>query len=159
MASTATGSRQIFVNLPVRDLKRSIAFFRTLRYEFDPRFTDQNAACMIVSDDIFVMLLAAPFFRTFTPKNIADTTSSAEVLVSLSAPTRAEVDRVVHSALRAGGRPTGRPREQGFMYEWGFEDLDGHTWEFFWMDPAHLERPAKSNVAVSSMLTDQPPAP
>jgi len=133
---------KIFVNLPVRDLARSMEFFKKLGYRFDPRFTDENAACMVVSDDIFVMLLVEKFFRTFTAKTVADTGRSTEVLVGISLPSRDDVDHIVKTALAAGARPTGAPKEHGFMYQRGFEDLDGHVWEYFWMDPAHLRRRA-----------------
>jgi uncharacterized protein len=129
---------KIFVNLPVRDLGRSTAFFTKLGYEFNPQFTDDKAACMIVGEDIYVMLLVEPFFKTFTAKDVADTRASTEVLVGLSLPTRADVDRIVQTALRAGARPVGAPKDHGFMYERGFEDLDGHVWEYLWMDPAHV---------------------
>jgi uncharacterized protein len=130
-------ANRIFVNLPVRDLDRSIAFFEKLGYAFERRFSDDKVACLRVADDIFVMLLLEKHFKTFTAKDVADTRTSQEVLVGLSAPTRADVNRAVQTALGAGARPIGRPRDQGFMYEWGFEDLDGHTWEYVWLDPAH----------------------
>ena len=134
---------KIFINLPVKDLARSMGFFKKLGYGFDPRFTDENAACMIVSDDIFVMLVVEKFFRTFTAKSIADTGYASEVLVGLSLPSRADVDRVVRAALLAGARPTGAARDRGFMYERGFEDLDGHVWQYLWMDPARLQSGAQ----------------
>lgn len=127
---------QIFVNLPVKDLKRSVEFFTTLGYRFNPQFTDENATCMVVGGDIFVMLLVEKYFRTFTPKAIADAKRTTEVLVALSAPSREDVDRVVKAALAAGGTRYSEPKDHGFMYQWGFEDLDGHIWEHFWMDPA-----------------------
>ena len=126
---------QIFVNLPVRDLARSVEFFGKLGYRFDPRFTDANATCMIVSDDIFVMLLVEEFFGTFTPKPIADARRSTEVLVALSHESREAVDRIVADAFAVGARRYAEPKDHGFMYQWGFEDPDGHIWEHFWMDP------------------------
>jgi predicted lactoylglutathione lyase len=129
---------KIFVNLPVKDLARSVAFFERLGYTFDPRFTDENATCMVVGDDIFVMLLVEPYFETFTPKPIADATRSTEALVALSAPSREAVDRLVEAALAAGARRYREPEDRGFMYQWGFEDLDGHIWAHIWMDPAAL---------------------
>ena len=131
-------SKQIFVNLPVKDLARTVGFFGKLGYTFDPRFTDQNATCMIVGENIFAMLLVEPFFATFTPKPVADATRSTEVLVALSLDSRAAVDRIVEDALAAGAKRYCEPKDHGFMYQWGFEDLDGHIWEYFWMDPAHL---------------------
>lgn len=132
-------STKIFVNLPVQDLARSVGFFRKLGYAFDPRFTDENATCMIVGENIYAMLLVEPFFQTFTPKSIADARKTTEALVALSMDSRAEVDRIVEAALAAGARRYRDPKDHGFMYEWGFEDLDGHLWEHFWMDPAAAE--------------------
>jgi predicted lactoylglutathione lyase len=130
---------KIFVNLPVKDLDRSVAFFTKLGYKFNPQFTDENATCMIVGDDIFVMLLVERFFQTFTPKPIADAKSNTEALVGLSVTSRDEVNRIVETALAAGARRYREPQDHGFMYQWGFEDLDGHIWEYFWMDPATIQ--------------------
>jgi uncharacterized protein len=129
----------IFVNLPVRDLDRSVAFFTALGYPFNAQFTDENATCMVISDDIYAMLLVEPFFQTFTPKSIADAKATSEVLVALSMDSRGEVDRIVDAALAAGGRPVREPQDLGFMYSRAFEDLDGHIWEYLWMDPAHVQ--------------------
>jgi hypothetical protein len=129
-------STQIFVNLPVHDLGRSVEFFRKLGYAFDPRFTDENATCLILGENIYAMLLVEPFFQTFTPKSSADAKKTTEALVALSMDSRAEVDRIVEAALGAGARRYRDPKDHGFMYEWGFEDLDGHIWEYLWMDPA-----------------------
>jgi uncharacterized protein len=128
-------ARQIFVNLPVKDLERSVAFFTRLGFTFDPKFTDKNATCMIVAENIFVMLLVEPFFGTFTAKKIADSRSTTEVLVCLSCDTRAEVDALVAKALAAGGTAPRAPQDHGFMYGHGFEDLDGHIWELVYMAP------------------------
>jgi len=128
----------MFVNLPVKDLKRSVDFFGRLGYSFDPRFTDENATCMIVGDDCFVMLLVGNFFERFTPKPIADAKVSTEAMVALSTDSRVEVDRMVETALAAGARTVREPEDLGFMYGRSFEDLDGHIWEYFWMDPARL---------------------
>ena len=124
---------KIFVNLPVKDLKRSIAFFTKLGYSFNPQFTDDNAACLVISEDIYSMLLTEPMFKTFTPKAVVDAKTSTEVLVALSLDSREEVDRIVRTALEAGARRYAEPRDHGFMYQWGFEDPDGHIWEYFWM--------------------------
>jgi hypothetical protein len=129
-------SRQIFVNLPVRDLARSVEFFGKLGYRFDPRFTDANATCLILGESLFAMLLVEPFFRTFTPKALADAKRSTEAIVALSLESRDAVDRLVNDALAAGAGRYREPKDHGFMYEWGFEDLDGHLWEYLWMDPA-----------------------
>jgi len=138
-AAPAGASRsKMFVNLPVQDLERSVAFFTRLGYRFNPQFTDDNATCMIVGEDSFVMLLVEPFFRTFTPKPIADARKATEALVALSLGSRDEVNRMVETALAAGARRYKEPEDRGFMYGWGFEDLDGHIWEYFWMDPTAL---------------------
>jgi predicted lactoylglutathione lyase len=129
-------ARQIFVNLPVKDLKRSVTFFTALGYTFDPRFTDDNATCMIVGENIFVMLLVERFFQTFTKKALCDATKSTEVLVCLSCDSRAHVDRLVAQALAAGGTTPNQPQDHGFMYGHGFQDLDGHLWELVYMEPA-----------------------
>ena len=128
-------ARQIFVNLPVKDLKRSVSFFTALGYRFNPQFTDDNATCMIVSDDIFVMLLVEPFFKTFTKRQLCDTRTHTEGLVAISVDSRAEVDRLVKTAVAAGGSYAVDAQDHGFMYGWSFYDPDGHHWEVFWMDP------------------------
>ena len=130
---------KIFVNLPVKDLNRSVAFFTKLGYKFNAQFTDENATCMIVGEDIFVMLLVEKFFKTFTPKPLADAKRSTEALVGLSATSRDDVNRIVEIALAAGARRHKEPDDKGFMYGWGFEDLDGHLWEYLWMDPATIQ--------------------
>jgi uncharacterized protein len=127
--------RQIYVNLPIRDMQRSRAFFAALGFSFNPGFTNEQGACMVVADDIFVMLLVEPFFQTFTKKRVADARESTEVLVCLSCSSREEVDALVKKALAAGGRAPNPPQDHGFMYGHGFEDLDGHQWELVWMDP------------------------
>ncbi len=124
---------QIFVNLPVRDLPRSVEFFTRLGYTFEPKFTDENATCMIVSEQIFVMLLVEKFFQTFTPKPISDARTSTEVLIALSADSREHIDALVAKALAAGGKTPMEARDYGFMYQHGFEDLDGHLWELVYM--------------------------
>ncbi|WP_369980596.1 VOC family protein [Xanthomonas bundabergensis] len=121
--------QMIFVNLPVRDLEVSKTFFAALGYAFNPTFTDQNAACMIVSDSIFVMLLVEPFFAGFTSKPISDARAGTEVIIALSAPSREAVDTHLEKALAAGAREPQPPRDYGFMYQRGFEDRDGHLWE------------------------------
>ena len=125
--------RQIFVNLPVRDLDRSKAFFSRLGFGFNPQFTDEKAACMIVEDNICVMLLAEPFFKTFTSKPVADAKKSTEVLVCLSCGSKGEVDGLVAKAGANGGRTVREPQDHGFMYQHAFEDPDGHIWELVHM--------------------------
>ena len=131
--------KQIFVNLAVKDLDKSKAFFEKLGYSFNPQFTNQDAACMVISDTIYAMLLTEPFFKGFTPKEMVDAKKATEVLVCLSAASRAEVDEVVRKAVAAGGRIYNEPQDHGFMYGHGFEDLDGHLWEFAYMEPSHIQ--------------------
>jgi uncharacterized protein len=133
-------STQIFVNLPVKDLNKSVEFFTKLGYEFNPKFTDENATCMIVSENIFVMLLVEKFFKTFVPKEICDTTKNVEVLVALSFESRAAVDEMVRKAIAAGGSTCKEPNDMGFMYQHGFQDLDGHIWEIFFMEESETEQ-------------------
>lgn len=130
---------KIFVNLPVKDLNKSVAFFTTLGYTFNPQFTDENATCMIISEDIFVMLLVEPYFKGFTKKLIPDTQTNAQAIIALSAESREEVDTLVNLALQAGGTAPNAAQDQGYMYGHGFQDLDGHLWEVMWMDPAALQ--------------------
>ncbi len=128
-------SRKIFVNLAVRDLKKSREFFSTLGFEFNPKFSDDNAACMILSEEAYVMLLTESFFKTFTRRELCDTSRQTEGLFALSCNSRAEVDELVKKAIGAGGKHAMEPQDQGFMYGWSFYDPDGHHWEVFWMDP------------------------
>jgi len=127
-------STQIFVNLPVKDLDKSVKFFSKLGYKFDPQFTDGNATCMIISEDIFVMLLVEKFFRTFTKKEICDSSKSTETILCLSADSREEVDEMINKAVEAGASTPNEKQDQGFMYGHGFQDLDGHLWEVMFMD-------------------------
>lgn len=126
-------TQQIFVNLPVADLPRSKAFFAALGFEFNPQFTNEQAASMVVADNIFVMLLVKPFFATFTDRPVADATQSTEVLVCLSCDSRGRVDELVAKAVAAGGRALRAAQDHGFMYGHGFEDPDGHIWELVHM--------------------------
>jgi predicted lactoylglutathione lyase len=131
--------RQIYVNLAVKDLAKSKEFFSTLGFPFNPQFTDEKAACMIISGDASVMLLAEPFFRGFTRREPCDTTRANEALLALSCESRAEVDAMVRKAIDAGGSHAMDPQDHGFMYGWSFYDLDGHHWEVLWMDPRALQ--------------------
>jgi uncharacterized protein len=128
-------SRLIFVNLAVRDLQRSMAFYKALGFEFNPKFTDDKAACMVISDKAFVMLLTEPFFKTFTTRQQCDTNTHVEGLFALSCESRAAVDDIVKKAVAAGGSHAMDPQDHGFMYGWSFRDPDGHHWEPLWMDP------------------------
>lgn len=125
---------KIFVNLPVKNLDSSVKFFTRLGYSFNPQFTDENATCMIVDENIFVMLLVEPYFKTFIDKDICDATRSTEVIVCLSAESRAQADDLVAKATAGGGKATAS-KDYGFMYQTGFQDLDGHLWELAYMDP------------------------
>jgi predicted lactoylglutathione lyase len=127
--------RKMFINLAVRDLQQSKAFFSALGFAYNPKFTDDNAACMVVSDDAFAMLLAEPFFKSFTRRQPCDTTKQTEALIALSCGSRAEVDDLVKKAIAAGGTHAMDPMDHGFMYGWSFYDLDGHHWELVWVDP------------------------
>lgn len=127
-------NKQIFVNLPVKDLNKSKEFFSALGYTFNPQFTDDNAACMVIADNsIYAMLLMEDFFKTFTSKRIASAHEVTEVLTCLSCESREEVDQLVAKALKAGGKVPREPQDHGFMYAHGFEDLDGHIWELAYM--------------------------
>ena len=130
---------QIFVNLPVKDLDKSIEFFTQLGYIFNPQFTDGNATCMIISNTIYAMLLAEPFFKTFTKQEVTDTSVANESFICLSAESREAVDAMVSKAVAAGATAPNAAQDHGFMYGHGFADLDGHFWEYMWMDPSHIK--------------------
>lgn len=132
-------AKPIYINLPVRDLQSSIAFFTQLGFDFDPQCSDDNAVCMIVDDNIFVMLLVEAFFQTFTPKPVCDARQSTEVLLCLALASRDEVDAMVAAALAAGGSAPLPARDHGFMYGHGFQDLDGHLWELIYMSAPAAE--------------------
>jgi predicted lactoylglutathione lyase len=128
-------SRQIFVNLPIADMQRSKAFFTALGFSFNPQFTNEQGACMVIADDIYAMLLVKPFFQTFIDTDIADATRTTEVLTCLSCASREEVDELVRKAVAAGGKAHRQPQDHGFMYGHGFVDPDGHVWELVHMVP------------------------
>jgi len=132
-------AQKIFVNLPVRNLNKSTAFFRKLGFTFNAQFTDKTAACMVISEDIYVMLLTESKFKTFTPKQICDATRSTEVLVCLSSSSRNDVNEMVRKAVAAGGTTYKEPQDHGFMYGHGFQDLDGHIWELAFMEPSAIK--------------------
>ena len=127
-------ARKMFVNLPVKDLNKSIDFFTKLGFKFNPQFTDENATCMIIGEDSFVMLLVEKYFQTFTKKKIADSTKTTEVLIALSADSKQEVEDIVNNAIKAGGSLYNEPQDHGWMYQHSFQDLDGHQWEVAYMD-------------------------
>ena len=130
---------KIFVNLPVLNLGKSIQFFKGLGYSFNQQFTDDSAACMVISNDIYAMLLTHDKFNQFTNKNIVDAKRNTEVLVCLSAESRDNVDELLDKALAAGALEYREPQDYGFMYGRSFEDLDGHIWEVMWMDPSTIK--------------------
>lgn len=132
---------KLFVNLPVRDLKRSVDFFTKLGFAFDPRFTDDSATCMILSDEASVMLLAQARFADFARRPVSDASKQTAALYALQVGSRAEVDAMVASAIAAGGAYAAEKQEHGFMYGWSFYDPDGHHWEVFWMDASQMPQP------------------
>lgn len=139
-AQNTKNARKIFVNLAVKDMNRSKQFFTQLGFEFNPQFTNDQGACMVISDDAFVMLLVEPFFQTFTKKGLCDATQQTEAINALSCTSRAEVDALTQKALAAGGSPCQPPQDYGFMYSQSFYDPDGHHWEVVWMDPAQVQQ-------------------
>jgi uncharacterized protein len=128
--------RMIFVNLPVADLPAAKAFYEAIGAINEPKFTDETAACMVISDTIYVMLLTHEKFAQFTPKPIADAHRTSEVLIALTADDRDGVDDITERAIAAGGREARERQDYGFMYSRSFEDPDGHIWEPVWMDAA-----------------------
>ena len=134
-------AKQIFVNLPIKDLGRSVQFFKKLGFSFNPQFTDENATCMIISDDNFVMLLVEKFFSTFTSKHVADASKNTEVIIAISAESRGKVDEMIANAVQAGGREPRPPQDYGWMYGRSFEDIDGHLWEVLYMDQSKMPQP------------------
>lgn len=127
-------AKQIFVNLPVKDLKRSVDFFTKVGFEFNVNFTDESATCMIIGDNIYAMLLVEDRFQSFISKKISNAADTAEVIVALSVDSREQVDLIVQAALDAGAKPYNDPQDHGFMYGWSFQDPDDHLWEVSYMD-------------------------
>jgi predicted lactoylglutathione lyase len=134
---------KIFVNLPVKNLNKTIEFFTKLGFKFNPQFTDENATCMIVGEDIFVMLLVEKFFKTFTKKEICDTSKNTEGIVALSVEGREKVDQMINKAIEAGGTESREPQDHGWMYGRSFEDINGHIWEIIYMDENALKNDEK----------------
>ncbi len=132
-------SRMIFVNLPVRDLDRAKSFYTALGFTVNPQFSDHNAACMVLSETIYVMLLVEPFFATFINKPIADARETVQMLLALSCDSREAVQAMMATALSSGGSESMPPQDHGFMYSHSFRDPDGHIWEPMWMDPGHVQ--------------------
>jgi predicted lactoylglutathione lyase len=127
-------STSIFVNLAVKDLQRSTAFYEALGYPRDEQFSNENAVCIVINDQIYVMLLVERFFSTFTDKEIVDANTATEAILALSADSKHSVDVLLEKAMAAGGRPVKKTQDHGFMYSGSFQDPDGHQWEVFWMD-------------------------
>ncbi|MFF3467430.1 VOC family protein [Streptomyces sp. NPDC001984] len=131
--------QMIFVNLATDDVEASKKFFTELGYTINPQFSTEDCACVVISDTIIAMLLGKQRYADFTKKEIVDSTQSSEVLICLSAESREKVDELVNKAIAAGGTASGEAQDQGFMYGRAFDDLDGHTWEVMWMDPAAVQ--------------------
>jgi len=131
---------KIFVNLPVKDLNKAKEFFTKLDFKFNPQFTDENAACMIVGENIFVMLLVEKFFKIFTKKEICDTTKDTEAIVALSAESKEKVDETINKAIESGGIESREPQDHGWMYGRSFEDIDRHIWEIIYMDENAIKK-------------------
>ena len=127
-------AKQIFVNMAVKDLKKSMAFFEKLGFAFNQQFTDDNAGCLIIGENIYAMLLVEKFFKTFTKKEICDATKSTEVLMGIDAESKEQVDEMVKKAVEAGGSLYADPQDHGWMYQHSFADLDGHQREVLYMD-------------------------
>jgi predicted lactoylglutathione lyase len=130
---------KIFVNLPVKDLNRSVDFFTKLGFNFNPQFTDENATCMIIGEGIFVMLLVEKFFKSFTKKEICDTSKNTEAILALSVESKEKVDQMMGKALEAGGSEPREKQDHGWMYGRSFEDVDGHLWEVFFMEESAIK--------------------
>lgn len=131
--------KNIFVNLPVKDLNASVEFFTKLGYSFNPQFTDENATCMIIGENIYAMLLVEPFFTSFIPNPVSDTSKASEVIIALTCESVEAVNELTSRAIAAGAIQHKKPSDLGFMYSSMFQDLDGHFWEPFWMDPTHVQ--------------------
>ena len=131
---------KIFVNIPIKELNKSVDFFTKLGFNFNPQFTDENATCMIVGEDIFVMLLVEKFFKSFTKKEICDTSKSTESILALSVESREKVDQMIDKAVDAGGSEPREKQDHGWMYGRSFEDIDGHLWEVFFMEESTIKK-------------------
>ena len=131
-------AKQIFINLPVKDLKKTMTFFKKLGFSFNMQFTDDKAACMIIGENIYAMLLLEKFFKTFTNKEIADAKKSTEVLIAIDAESKYAVDEMIRKAVEAGGSTYRNPQDNGWMYGHSFADLDGHQWEVLYLDESQM---------------------
>ena len=130
----------IFINLPVKDLDKSMAFFKAIGFSFNPQFTDKTAACLVMSEDIYAMLLTHDKVKEFTNKPIADAHKTLEVLTALAVESKTNVNELADKAIKAGGTEAYSPKDYGFMFARSFEDPDGHIWEVFWMDPGQVRK-------------------
>lgn len=129
---------KIFLNLPVKDLNKSISFFKQLGFSFDSKFTNEKGACLIIGENIFAMLLVEEFFKTFTQKQICDTTTSTEMIAAISVESRDKVDEIITAVIKAGGKVHNEAKDYGWMYQRDFFDLDEHHWEIFCMDESQI---------------------
>ncbi|MBD0351524.1 MAG: VOC family protein [Flavisolibacter sp.] len=143
---------KIFVNLPVKDLNKSIEFFTKLGFSFNPQFTDDQATCMIIGENIFAMLLVEERFKDFTKKEICDANKSTEVLIALDTDSREKVDELIRKAVEAGGSTYAEPQDHGWMYGHSFADLDGHQWEVLYMDESALPKQQIEAQSVNAEL-------
>ena|SRR3989344_347724 len=134
---------QIFVNLPVKDLNKTIDFFTKVGFKFNPKFTDENATCMIIGENIFAMLLVEKYFKTFIKKEITDTNKSTETILALSTTSNEKVDNIMKKVISAGGLEPREPQDYGWMYSRSFQDIDGHLWEVFFMDENKMPKEMK----------------
>lgn len=133
-------SKNIFINLSVKDLNKSTNFFRELGFDLNPLFSDETTSCMIISEHIYILIMIEEKFKGFSKKEIADTSTSAEAIFCLSAESREQVNELVNKALSSGGKTYSDPQDHGFMYGWGFQDLDGHIWEIAYMDENEMNQ-------------------
>ncbi|MET4562285.1 putative lactoylglutathione lyase [Lysinibacillus parviboronicapiens] len=133
-------SQNIFINLPVKDLNKSTTFFKELGFEFNLQYTTEDTASMIINDNIFALLMLEERFKAFTKKEMVDPTTSAQAIFCLSADSRDQVNELVNKALSSGGKSSSDPQDHGFMYVWGFEDVDGHLWEIAYMDESAMNQ-------------------
>ena len=131
-------ARKIFLNLPVKDLNKSVSFFTQLGFSFDPKFTNEQGTCLIIGENIFAMLLLEEFFKTFTQKQICNTTASTEMIAAISVESREKVDEIITAVVKAGGKLHNEAKDYGWMYQRDFFDLDGHHWEIFFMDESQI---------------------
>lgn len=129
---------KVFINLPVKDLKKSMDFFIGLGFSFNPQFTDEKAGCMVISESIYAMMLTEPYFQTFTKKPVSDAKQATEVLIALDAASREEVQQLVEKAVALGGTKYTEAQDYGWMYQHSFADLDGHQWELAYMDMSQM---------------------